>query len=93
MLPTIIGLEQYNFVLSRQIVDNIVIYQEIMHTMRLTERRKKYMTFKIDLEKAYDQFNWNFVEWVIKMSRLYNQYVENIMKCIRTASMSILWNG
>lgn len=51
------------------------------------------MAIKIDLEKAYDRLNWDFIKWVLVTARLSSKWVENIMKCISTSSMSVLWNG
>lgn len=55
VLPDLISLTQTTFVLSRQIGDNIVILQEILHTMCNKVGSKGTMVIKIGLEKAYDR--------------------------------------
>lgn len=50
IMPDIIGPFQSSFVPGRQITDNILIYQEILHSMRKKKGAKGYMVIKIDLE-------------------------------------------
>ena len=57
VMPKIIGPYQSSFVPGRQIVDNIIIYQEVLHSMRKKKGEKGYMAIKIDLKKAYDRFS------------------------------------
>lgn len=52
---------QCTFVPRRQITDNIVIVQEMLHTMRKKQGRVGYMAIKIDFEKAYDRLRWSFI--------------------------------
>jgi len=42
-----------NFVLRRQIID-IIIVQEMLHTMRRKHGQVRVVAIKIDPEKAYD---------------------------------------
>ncbi|PKI51650.1 hypothetical protein CRG98_027952 [Punica granatum] len=51
----LVSLNQVSFVLGRQIHDNIVIAQELVHTIQRMRGGKKFITIKVDLEKAYDQ--------------------------------------
>ena len=53
ILPELVAPTQTSFVLGRQIGDNIVIMQEILHTMRKMKGKTGWMAIKIDLEKAY----------------------------------------
>jgi len=52
---------QTSFVPSRQEGDNIIVAQEIFHSMRKKKGSVGWMAVKIDLEKAYDRFKWDFV--------------------------------
>ena len=56
-----IGPNQSSFVPGRQITDNIIIYQEVLHSMRKSKVGKGIMLIKIDLEKAYDRLSWPFI--------------------------------
>lgn len=51
---------QVSFVLGRQAADNIIVVQEIIHTLMKKKSRISGMVAKIDSEKAYDQIDWGF---------------------------------
>lgn len=53
MLHTVVSPTQASFVSKRQITDNVVIMQEVLHIMRTKKGGKGYMAIKIDFEKAY----------------------------------------
>ena len=52
IMGSIIGPNQCNFVPGRHITDNILIYQEVLHSMRKKRTGEGFMMIKIDLEKA-----------------------------------------
>lgn len=53
VLPSIISLTQSIFVLSRLLLDNIIVAFEAMHTMDCRMSGKSgYMTLKLDMSKA-----------------------------------------
>lgn len=55
VLNDIITPYEASFVLGRQSVDNIVISQEVVHTLRYTRAKKGGKVLKLDLEKIYDR--------------------------------------
>ena len=55
LLPNLISPLQMAFVLSRLGLDNMIIAQEIIHTISGKRGQVGYMAIKIDLEKAYDR--------------------------------------
>ncbi|KAL4392029.1 hypothetical protein AHAS_Ahas03G0304200 [Arachis hypogaea] len=65
-IPTLIANTQSSFVPGRVSADNILVVQEVVHTMRSRNQCKGLMAIKIDLEKAYDRLNWNFVVDTLK---------------------------
>lgn len=46
--------------------DNIIIAQEVMHSMRTKKGKKRFVAVKIDLEKAYDRLRSDFVVDTLK---------------------------
>ncbi|KAL4304484.1 hypothetical protein GQ457_10G003160 [Hibiscus cannabinus] len=61
-MPDWVTENQTSFVPRRSIVDNVIIAQEIMHSMSKKTGRKGWMAVKVDLEKAYDRLEWSFIE-------------------------------
>lgn len=93
ILPHITSNTQTSFVPGRQITDNIVIVQEVLHTMKRKQGQKGFMTLKIDFEKAYDRLKWSFIRDTLNEFNFPLIMNEVIMECISSPSMRILWNG
>lgn len=51
------------------------------------------MAIKIDLDKVYDKFSWNFIKDTIMEVGFSPKWIRNIMSCIESSRMAILWNG
>ncbi|CAA0810119.1 Unknown protein, partial [Striga hermonthica] len=92
-LSDLIHPAQASFVPGRHITDNIVVAQELIHSMRCMRGAKGYMVIKVDLEKAYDYLRWDFIEETLRLAGYPDQLIIAIMPCISSASMSLLWNG
>lgn len=57
---------QNAFIQGRSITDNILLAHEIINTLKKKEGRKKgFGALKIDMCKAYDKVNWNFLKAVM----------------------------
>ena len=54
-LPKLISPLQTALVPGRMGLDNMIIAQELIHTMTLKKGKTGFMAIKIDLEKAYDR--------------------------------------
>lgn len=57
IVEDLVSPHQCNFVPNRHNSDNIIIAQEVIHSMRTNRGAKGWMAIKIDLEKAYDWLN------------------------------------
>lgn len=51
------------------------------------------MAIKIDLEKAYDILYQEFIRDTLVEVGLNEEWIRNIMRCMETYRMSLLWNG
>ena len=69
-LPKLISPLQTAFVLRRMGLDNMIIAQELIHTMTLKKGKTGFMAIKIDLEKVYDRLKWYFIRDVLELYRL-----------------------
>ncbi|CAJ2645224.1 unnamed protein product [Trifolium pratense] len=93
LLDGIISPYQSSFIPGRTIHHNIIVAQEMVHSMAKMKGKKMFMSIKIDLEKAYDRLNWNFVEQCLAESKFPPKLINIIHHCITTPSFKILWNG
>lgn len=93
LLDKIISPHQSAFVPGRKEMDNAIIVLEIVYTIDKTRRKVGYMALKIDLEKAYDKFEWSFIRSMLKRFNFPDILIEIIMSCITTVTTSILFNG
>ena len=63
ILPLLISDSQSVFILDRLITDNIMIAFEVCHHLKKKRQGKKGLAaLKIDMSKAYDQGEWNFLQ-------------------------------
>jgi len=93
LLDNIISPFQSSFISGRSIHHNIIVAQEMVHSMSKMKGNKAFMAIKIDLEKAYDRLNWNFVEECLKECKFPPKLIKIIHHCISTPSYKIMWNG
>jgi hypothetical protein len=67
VLPSIISPSQSAFILGHLIIDNIPVAFEALHTMDAKMKGKEgFMALKLDMSKAYDRVEWNFLETVMR---------------------------
>ena len=94
ILPDIIGKFQSAFVPERLITDNALIAFESFHWMRKKKLGKKgYVGIKLDMAKAYDRIEWDFLIAILK-SMGFSQKRQNLVQnCISSVSFSMLLNG
>ncbi|KAI5324319.1 hypothetical protein L3X38_033392 [Prunus dulcis] len=64
-MANLVSPNQVSFVPGRQIVDNIVVAQEMLHKFKNSKGSKGFIAWKIDLSKAYDRLNWDFIREVL----------------------------
>ncbi|GJZ37313.1 hypothetical protein Tco_0583504 [Tanacetum coccineum] len=91
-LKRLVSPNQSAFVPGRSITDNILLTQEIMHNYHL-DRGVPRCAFKVDIQKAYDTVDWEFLKVVLIGFGFHNRMVSWIMECVSTTSFSICING
>lgn len=91
ILPTLVSGEQSGYVEGRQILNNIIQAQEVVHS--LTSNNKAGMMMKLDLAKAYDKLNWTYIRRVLISFGFYHNWVRWVMALVTSSSFSILVNG
>ncbi|GJW00158.1 RNA-directed DNA polymerase, eukaryota, reverse transcriptase zinc-binding domain protein [Tanacetum coccineum] len=88
----LVSQNQSAFIPNRQIQDNILIFQELLKGYGRKNGPTR-VALKIDLHKAYDTVNWNFLEDILKGFGFHEKMVNWIMKCVTSTSFSIVVNG
>ncbi|KAI5350878.1 hypothetical protein L3X38_003769 [Prunus dulcis] len=53
----------------------------------IVDGKKGFIAWKIDLSKAYDRLNWNFIEYVLVELRLPDDLVHLIKSCVTTVNI------
>jgi hypothetical protein len=72
---------QTGFVPGRNIHENIVVAQEMVHSMMKLKGSKGYFSIQVDLPKAYDKINWEFIWRVLMEIQLPDKLVNIILSC------------
>jgi hypothetical protein len=92
-LDGIVSPLQNSFIPDRSTKDNAIVLKIVRHFMRKSKRKKGDMVFKLDLDKAYDRVNWNFLKDTLVKFKFPPIIISLIMFGITSASNKILWNG
>ena len=94
VLLKIINESQSAFVQGRMIFDNIMVAHKTMYSMKNKSYGKiGLLTAKLDMSKAYDRVEWDFLEGVMNVMGFANRWIHLIMVCVRSVSYSIVING
>ena len=72
-------------------MDASLLANEVIDT--LLKRKEKGVLCKLDIEKAYDQINWNCIFKVLQKMGFGATWVDWIKRCITATSFSVMING
>ncbi|RVW17180.1 LINE-1 retrotransposable element ORF2 protein [Vitis vinifera] len=91
VIGKVVSPAQNAFVMGRRILDASLIANE---TIDLWQKRKeKGVICKLDIEKAYDSMNWQFLMKVLQKMGFGPKWLGWMWSCISSAKFSILVNG
>ncbi|KAL0307754.1 UNVERIFIED_CONTAM: hypothetical protein Sangu_3013700 [Sesamum angustifolium] len=92
VLHMLIGHSQNAFVPRCSISDNILLAQELLAGYNQA-KLPPICTLKVDIQKAYDLMEWDFLLEVLKLFNFPPQFIGWIAQCVTTTSFSISLNG
>ena len=82
-MDSIITPYQNAFFQGRNITNNILVAHVILDILRKKKGRKNcFSVLKIDMSKAYDRLNWNFLKVVLIAMKFDAKWIKWIMECV-----------
>ncbi|CAM9001934.1 unnamed protein product [Rhodiola kirilowii] len=94
ILDKAISPNQSAFVKGRIITDNILLAQEINHYIKCHQIQKKGVaSLKVDMSKAYDRLEWDFIKRMLLKLGFASEWVEKVMLCVSTVSYRVKVNN
>lgn len=92
-LDKLVSPNQTAFMSGRRGLDNVVVAQELIHSLDKKKGKVGFMAIKVDLVKAYDWLEWSFIRNVLIAFRFLVELIKLIMSCVSPTTISILFNG
>lgn len=80
-LPSIISLEQSGFIKGRNITENILLAQELLHKIDSKVRGNNVM-LKLDMAKAYDRMSWLFILKSLRQFGFDERFVDMVRRLL-----------
>lgn len=77
------------FIPGRSTKNNAIVLQEIIHRMNKKKSKNGDLVLKLDLEKAYDMVNWDFLKEALVMFRFPPIIISQIMHSVSSSSVSL----
>ena len=97
LLPLLDGMispTQSAFIPGRLISDNALIAFECMHSFStLKDLRGEYCAYKLDLAKAYDRVDWQFLQSMMGALGFVPQSIKWVMTCVTSVKFAVGFSG
>lgn len=91
-LPMLISENQSSFVKERAIADNILLTEELFHSLDM-ETRGSNVVIKLDMMKAYDRVKWDFLKIVLCQFGFSDHWISLAMNTLNTCHYYYILNG
>lgn len=88
-----ISRAQSAFLPGWEISENVILLREVLHSFGLLNYKNKEFCLKVDLSKAFDRMDWEFIKSLMPIYNFPPKFAHWIMGCITSAEFSIVLNG
>ncbi|XP_020693670.1 uncharacterized protein LOC110107682 [Dendrobium catenatum] len=92
VIPKLVSEEQVSFIKGRSISDQLLA-QEVFHKFKYSKSSKGLVSYKIDMEQAYDSMSWVTLEGVLKYFEFPPMFSKLILECVVEPRFSLIING
>lgn len=94
LLDSCIHENQGAFIPGRQISDNVLVAYKVLHMLKNKKGgRMGNFTLKLDMSKAYDRIEWNFLAGMMVRLGFHLSWVTLVMRCIALVTYTVGING
>lgn len=91
LLGNVLSNTQSAFISERLISEKIMISYEVLNYLKRKKNGKDgYMGLKLDMSKAYERIEWDFLKAILKKIGFSEWWVHLVLQCITTISHSIV---
>ncbi|KAJ0757712.1 putative RNA-directed DNA polymerase [Helianthus annuus] len=87
----LVSEHQSAFLAGRNIMDGPLVLNEVFSWLKRSKRNGMY--FKVDINKAYDSVNWEFLNSILTQMNFPSSWREWVMATLYSAKASVLVNG
>ncbi|RVW96589.1 Transposon TX1 uncharacterized 149 kDa protein [Vitis vinifera] len=91
VLAKVISTSQNAFVEGRQIMDTVLVANEAIDS--IVKSNRGAILCKLDIEKAYDHVNWDFLLAMMEKMGFGERWCRRIKWCLSTVRYSVMVNG
>ncbi|KAI3683245.1 hypothetical protein L1987_83746 [Smallanthus sonchifolius] len=91
VIQNLVSEEQSAFLAGRSIMDGPLILNEVISWLRRSNH--KGFIFKVDIEKAFDSLNWEFLDSVLTSMNFPSLWRKWVMALLTSSRASVLVNG
>jgi hypothetical protein len=92
-LSEIVSEEQSAFVPTKLITDNVLNAYECLHTTKRQQSKTPFFALKIDMMKAYDRVEWDYLRRVLQKLGFHQSWISSVMRCVSSVRYAIRING
>jgi len=93
LLDKLVSPYRSAFISTRSIHDNILLTHEILHKFKNCKGKTAWAALKIDIKKAYDRLEWDFITKCLQELGFHPQWIHWILTCVSSVSYSLLIDG